>query len=79
MIRGVGEDIAMASKMEKKIWTKLKSQSERRRRWESEAKKWLKKYVGEEEESKLGAVLTYLEYRPQRSLSVAAKIEEELG
>ncbi|KAF3547200.1 hypothetical protein DY000_02006265 [Brassica cretica] len=32
MIRGVGEDIAMASKMEKKIWTKLKSQSERRRR-----------------------------------------------
>ncbi|KAF2582226.1 hypothetical protein F2Q68_00004278 [Brassica cretica] len=32
MIRGVGEDIAMASKMVKKIWRKLKSQSERRRR-----------------------------------------------
>ncbi|KAF2543694.1 hypothetical protein F2Q68_00032912 [Brassica cretica] len=32
MIRGVGEDIATASKMVKKIWRKLKSQSERRRR-----------------------------------------------
>ena len=32
MIRGVGKDIATASKMVKKIWRKLKSQSERRRR-----------------------------------------------
>ena len=31
MIRGVGEDIATASKMVQKIWRKLKSQCERRR------------------------------------------------
>ncbi|KAF2550750.1 hypothetical protein F2Q68_00033937 [Brassica cretica] len=58
MIRGVGEDIATASKMVKKIWRKLKSQSERREdenlKLRSDRRNMSEKYG-----SKLAVVLTY--------------------